>query len=209
MEDIYDIDDHIVKKDGSQCYFTNPWVLWYQDNRSNTYAFAPLCKFRSIAGFWTLMNNIKYTQNVRLVFMREGIKPEWEDPRHISGAQCVIEITKWENANSILLNCLIGIVSETFTINEYDSLNITGVTYINDSVFKQIRIWLSDGSEYLGVNEVSLEYQNLLIVRGVSMNSFKYTTFDKLKNKNSKKGKKKRPIQVPNGAPFHEKNLIV
>jgi hypothetical protein len=149
MEKIICHIDELIPKDspGLEYSFTNPWIFWNQRLKEKTalkYSFFPVCKYSTIAGFWTLMNNLNIKEGDRIFFMREGIRPLWEDPVHKNGAHLIITLNKDQDCRNIFLNCLLGLVGETFCNDEYESLKITGLTYINEPTLKQLRIWTTD-----------------------------------------------------------------
>ncbi|AGF85166.1 hypothetical protein QJ854_gp616 [Moumouvirus goulette] len=116
---------------GLEYNFTNPWVV-YKDNNS--------CKFETIAGFWTIFNEpLEYG---RITILREN----FISSNLSQNANCKLLSIKFRDnfdIYSVFLKCLLGIVGETFTCNNVDSLNIYGVSYINEPDSKKIIIWIS------------------------------------------------------------------
>lgn len=162
MVSIYEVEKNINKNTpGIEYCFSTTWIMWIQNQcdkwmQESTRAIA---KFNTIAGFWSLINNINLSEKKRFIFMRDGIKPNWEDPKHKYGGYCFINLNN-EQSEYIFLQCLLGIIGETFTTNNYDSFNITGITYLNDK--RQIKIWISNSSNALITKNISQEYLNIL-----------------------------------------------
>jgi hypothetical protein len=115
--------------------------------------------------------------------MRDDIIPKWEDYHHLNGCYSIIDL-KQHNYHEIFINCLLGIIGESFTEKYYPSHHITGVTYINDDNYKQIRIWVSDINMKLYIKNIEQEYLPLLFGDKIicdPLTPLFYTAFNKLK----------------------------
>lgn len=194
-KEIYHIDKHIKYNSGHEVILNTPWILWKQNSYSRTkQEIIPLCKFHTIAGFWTLINNLKKPRNVRIIYMREHIIPQWEDPNHINGGYFIIDFTKLcnliepgqscDDVYQIFINFLVATIGESFTKNFYNSDNITGIMYINEPIIKQIRFWLSDYNIPLDKRNISTEYVMMLSSFSPLINNHIWLKpFNKSKNK--------------------------
>lgn len=178
---------------GLDMELSNPWIVWCQCQRTtwteeNT---IPIYEFNTIAGFWTVVNDIQHAKNlknIRWIFMRKGILPKWEDPSHIKGGYCTFKLN-FTNHAKLFLDCLIGIIGEMFTKLLYDSFNITGVTYINLNDYKQMRIWVSHIENPICVESLASEYVNLLFKK--NRQSIKVTPFNRIQKYDDLEGKQK------------------
>ena len=186
---------------GLDVVLETPWTIWVQSNKTingKKQSPVPMCKFNTIAGFWTVINNIKTIPNhTRLIFMREGICPVWEDPKHLNGGYFIVThppktianlkpliSNKNDNFYDLFIRCLLGVLGETFTNINYNSANITGITCINEPNLKQIRFWLSDCHSPPDERTIADEY--LRLFRNIEPNLSKIINtirFDKLQNK--------------------------
>lgn len=218
METVYHIEEFMDPIcQGMDVILETPWTIWMQRNKTianNSQPVIPIYKFHTIAGFWTIMNNIKIPNDMRLIFMRDGISPKWEDPKYINGGYCMItyphtqslcpkispNIKEDNNAYPLFMTCLLGVIGESFTNPTYDSSNITGIMYIDEPNFKQIRFWLSDINENLNDKNITDEYLQMFKNLDDNLtNIISTTSFDKLKN--SDKYISKRSIEQRNRAP--------
>ncbi|AGC02094.1 hypothetical protein H012_gp362 [Acanthamoeba polyphaga moumouvirus] len=116
---------------GLEYNFTNPWIVYKNKNS---------CKFETIAGFWTIFN--EPLEFGRTTILREN----FIHSNLTTNANCKLLSIKFRDnidIYSVFLKCLLGIVGETFTCKGIDSLNIYGLSYINEPDSKKIIIWIS------------------------------------------------------------------
>lgn len=164
---------------GSQYHFYNSWIIWRNDNNN----FIPTYRFSSIAGFWSLVNNIDLNKITSLVFMKEGISPNWEDKAHVNGGYCAVTINTYNpNFNDIFMTFLLALIGESLFDNDYDSSNITGITYINKPELKQFRFWLSNISKRFKIDDISSSIMMELKEYGEEIVII-YGIFDRIKKK--------------------------
>lgn len=207
---IYDIEDHLTKNtEGCKYFFTNPWVVWKQytsSNNSEEYVYTPKYRYSTIAGFWTLMNCINMEN--RTFFMRDGISPQWEDPKHENGAHLIITLDKKCNYYNIFLNCLLCIIGETFCNGTYESLKITGITYVNEPFLKQIRIWTSDENTPIYASMISDSFIEILKKSGITDISkrLKFVSFKSLKDKTKKTDRRREYLPCDKEYPNENKS---
>jgi hypothetical protein len=185
---IHDVEKYIaIGTPGLEYSFKNPWIMWKQyKSNYDQYNFFPFFKFSTIAGFWALINNIDFfNEEERLIFMRDGIIPEWEDSQHKFGAYFMITINiKKQNMRNIFVECLFGLVQGNFCKNDCDNTNITGVTFVYEKNYKQMRIWLSNRNIPLCYQNISPKFLNIFYDNRIVPRHFFLVEFDKLKEKN-------------------------
>jgi hypothetical protein len=182
---------------GLQYTFETAWVVWVQKKKSHSWeedGLTALYRFKTIAGFWFVFETMKFHEGCRFIFMRDGIKPIFEDANNTAGGYCRIILNKI-NYHDIFLNCLLALIGETLTKQTYDSFNITGLTYINEAYTKQLRIWIRDKEHPLGSDVISNGILDLISEdadegadegAGVDVNAndiFTFVTFDHIKNR--------------------------
>ncbi|XWV26001.1 hypothetical protein QJ857_gp1079 [Tupanvirus soda lake] len=185
---IYNVDSNIhPDTPGLEYPLTNPWVLWKQENKKEKYKYdlTPCCRFSTIAGFWSLLNNIHISEGQRIIFMRNGIVPRWEDVNNKYGAHYIITIdsTK-QNSHEIFQECLLALIGENICNETYNSLKISGLTYIYEEKLKQIRFWLTDASTNFSLSNISDNLYEFLQNQKLELGQFLFVTFEKLKEKN-------------------------
>lgn len=174
---------------GLDLVLTNSWTIWFQPVNNhgkihwNSDNIIPRYQFSTIAGLWTLMNIITIDLNARIIIMRTGVLPVWEDPIHINGGYCLIHLNN-DDCYKIFMVYLFSIVSETFTNAQYDSSNITGVTLVNNMSLKQIRIWVSNDDQSI-ITNIDSKYLDMLHKSSI----IKFVAFDNLMHKKSKSSK--------------------
>jgi len=162
-----------------------PWVLWRHVASSKNKSII-VERVTTVNEFWHLFDQTPFEVGVKYTFMRDGIEPRWEDSRHFNGAHVKINLRNYDNHHEIFLYFLLGIIGESLTVDTYDSLNITGLTYINEKNATQIRIWLSDKSRELNKSTVTSEF-NKMIIGNNNVNPYQLISFDELRSKHYKK----------------------
>lgn len=218
--EVYHI-EHFLPADypGIDKLFQNPWILWVEKYQNGNIIMVPVYKFHTIAGFWCMVNQISVPSGVRIIIMREGIMPFWEDPHHINGGYAILNLDgKINNVKrqtlaqissyllqddiphsqlhpyAVFLKLLLGIVGEKFCKNNE---NITGIMYIDENGtnnhfnFKQIRFWLGDYNCSPDLSTITEAY--LPLVRDLNPDIaqlFTITPFSGLHNKNRNTKKK-------------------
>lgn len=148
----------IVNLNSNHTKLANPWVMWVQNSGSfQEWEKHIVCcdEFYTIEEFIDKTKNLVFDGRKKFIFMRKGIKPCWEDPKHKTGAYCTAKIKLEMNKNSYL-NCVSNIIADRFL--ETGSLNITGVTCIFGPRSKQIRIWISDKNNAVSIKNVNTMY---------------------------------------------------
>jgi len=91
---------------------TDSWTFWYVYNMSHEerkrkrgkerwqkeYKLNEIFTFATIEEFWSLFNNVvdvkELIPNTDYLLFKQGIKPEWEDPKNNDGGKWVITLPK-------------------------------------------------------------------------------------------------------------------
>ena len=181
MDEVYHIEEHLPSDyPGIDCPLQDTWVFWYEKCIKKKYIMIPKYDFHTVGGFWCLIHVIQIPKGQRVLFMRDGILPKWEDPHHENGGYCHVDITGKINhvetrdfgkileqqgrdniphhelhPYGIFIKFLLAIVGETFCENNE---KITGIIYIDDNSRRQIRLWLSDWTLELNETTISKKY---------------------------------------------------
>lgn len=179
----YDVEDDIpMDSPGMEHPFSNPWIFWsqntpYNEHDKTNYELVPICRFTTIAGLWTFVCDFDLANKSRVTIMREGITPKWEDPAHNGGGNLFIYIDCINtDSYDLFINCFLGIIGETFTKKSFDSLDITGITFVNELKFKQLRIWSSDST--LEIGKVRKEFTEILMSHKINLvRQIRFTSF--------------------------------
>jgi hypothetical protein len=165
------------------------WVLWKQESvpkgKWSSNCIKKINNFSTVEGFWGTYDNTKFKEGDRYIFMRKGIEPMWEDPSHSNGAYIKINIRK-TNHMEIFMNFVLGLIGESLVVDQYDSSNITGMTFVNEQGAKQLKIWISDKTKPLNKSNVLDEFTGL-VKCSTNQNPYILIPFDSLYDKHPKK----------------------
>lgn len=187
MSDVISLcDGDCVKEGVEELKLWDRWVLWETKCSRNEYvsSLVQVGVIGSVEEFWRYYNNYPYPSMIfyngeykptvknpmrnvsSIALFREGVKPEWEDPLNLYGAELALrnftsldEIdTKWE-----ILSC--NLVGEQF-----DELGVVGIRVVDSSVIKRnslyrIEVWFSDVSRRA---EVEKEFRKILCLSDVA-----------------------------------------
>lgn len=151
---------------------SDKWTFWYVYDISHEerkrkkgkarwqreYKLNEVFVFSTIEDFWRLFNNIVSVKNLiantDYLLFKQGIKPEWEDPKNNDGGKWVVTLplsssdgnTDYENALEYAWNHIIYMMIGADIEQElYDIIN--GIIYSIRDKHHRISVWLSDNSE--------------------------------------------------------------
>lgn len=145
-----------------------PWILWcasehlrenllFDHQRKQLY---PVYRFTTIQGFYHAYHEAIKKMG-RFVMMREGISPSWEDSSHTNGAHWTITMGSIrDDHQEKILDCVLGIIGESFTNDTYCSKKITGFTLVNMNELNQLRLWLVDDRLKIRVENLGDDFQS-------------------------------------------------
>lgn len=151
--DIIDIESRISPTtQGLDKLLETPWVIWLQRKTD----IIPLYRFSTVAGCWSIINNMQFNEIVRYYFMREGITPIWENKSHIGGGYCTINLIR-QRYWKMFRYCLMSLIGETFLKPPNDTIHLTGLTFIHETNYMQLRIWITGiGYSSLGLKQCTV-----------------------------------------------------
>jgi len=100
----------------------NAWTLWFfKNDKSRTWEDnqRPIITVTTVEDFWALYNHIETPSNLPAAsdysLFKEGIFPDWEDPRNEDGGRWIINLEKkkrQENLDNHWLNVLFFLIGE-------------------------------------------------------------------------------------------------
>ncbi|AZL89212.1 hypothetical protein QKC54_gp0624 [Megavirus baoshan] len=138
---IFEAENYIdIGNPGLEFNFTNPWIVYYKNSSF---------KFKTIAGFWGIFKSIPlgHITVQRENFVNDITKNTLNVNNVVNSNLLVINLNNNNNNNNdtdiAFIKCLLGIVGETFSTKFMDSLDIYGISYINEKNSKKIILWIS------------------------------------------------------------------
>jgi hypothetical protein len=120
-------------------------ILWLQKNfrkEWNENDIVTVIKLKPFSPSIEIIRNLKFQPNGRWLLMREGVKPSWEDPCHKGYGYIYITLVGM-NWREIFVAFATGVINNTLINKDIheDTFDITGVTFVGEKNFKQIRLW--------------------------------------------------------------------
>jgi len=148
----------------TQLSLCSPWT-WWEHEHSGDYNSTQLGSCDNIATFWQYFNNIPEPESFftskaakrklvgrrkvdALSLFREGVKPEWEDPRNASGGEILFRSDKLGLVNAIWYELALAVVGQTVHLDDGE---ILGVRVLDKSakgkIEYRVEVWYSEGVE--------------------------------------------------------------
>ncbi|AGD92590.1 hypothetical protein LBA_00672 [Megavirus lba] len=136
---IFEVENYIeTDTPGLEFDLTNPWIVYHKNSSF---------RFQTIAGFWGIFKSIPLGH---ITVQREnfvtGITKNTININNINNAinSNLLVINLNNNDTDIaFIKCLLGMIGETFNTKFVDSLDIYGISYINERNNKKIVLWIS------------------------------------------------------------------
>jgi len=159
-----------------------PWTLWYHNppkegEKSATvedYAahFTQVYTFQYVEDFWSVFNHIKpptlLATGSCYYIMKEGIRPEWEDPRNITGGEWMLPfLRKKSNVNDWWVNLAMALIGEFFD----DGDIITGGCVAVRKTQFRLNIWVSDKTNQDAIVRIGKQFKEVLNHGSISGNT--------------------------------------
>ena len=150
------------------------WVLWAHLPHNTDWSLKSYIKIYEVdtAEKVIALNNSLpdlMIKNCMLFFMRQGIKPMWEDPKNVNGGCFSFKIAN-KNIADIWRTISYLLTGETLTNNEKFLNTINGITVSPKKSFCILKIWTS-----------TLNFQNVSILNKIENVSFQGCLFKKHK----------------------------
>lgn len=202
--------------DGSKLSLYTPWT-WWEHEHSGDYNSQALGTCDNIATFWQYFNNIPQPETFftskagkrklvgrrkvdSLSLFREGVKPEWEDPRNSSGGEVLFRSDKLELVNSMWYELVLAVVGQVLPMDDGEILGVRVLDKASKSKIEyRIEVWYSEG-----VDAVILMEQLQSLLSGLHNNlnfsvrnhsSTLQKTLDKGNKGNKGKSDRNKPVQ--------------
>lgn len=159
--------------------FTTKWVVWMQVSKMK---YKPIYRFHTIMGFWFIVNKLTFVRTIKMIFMRDGLTPNWDDdPHHQNGGYTIITIPEsFIRTHVLCSNFLLGVVGESLVSSDYNSLNITGITICLTNNIREIRFWLSNYAEPLFIKYINPKFLTTLDNKRIDASLFQHKSFSSL-----------------------------
>eukprot|EP00656_Telonema_subtile_P024458 TRINITY_DN26694_c0_g1_i1.p1 TRINITY_DN26694_c0_g1~~TRINITY_DN26694_c0_g1_i1.p1 ORF type:complete len:317 (-),score=70.19 TRINITY_DN26694_c0_g1_i1:445-1395(-) len=173
--------------DGSKLELYTPWT-WWEHEHSGDYNLQALGTCDNIATFWQYFNNIPqphtfFTSKAAkrklvgrrkvdaLSLFREGVKPEWEDPRNSSGGEVLFRSDKLDLVNSMWYELALAVVGQVLPMEEGEILGVRVLDKTSKSKIEyRIEVWYSEG-----VDAVILMEQLQSLLSGLQNNNLNFS----------------------------------
>jgi hypothetical protein len=131
---------------------SNCFVLWAHDINNKDWdinSYKEICKVPNATTFWKLFNNFDkiwgHNMYAHYFFMREGIKPIWEDENNRSGGMCSFKLEIADSLN-VWTDLATRLVCDLMT---KDSGDITGISISPKNNWAIIKVWNRDNKNDL------------------------------------------------------------
>jgi len=210
----------------------SPWT-WWEHEHSGAYNSTQLGSCDNIATFWRYFNNIPepktfFTSKAgkrklvgrrkvdALSLFREGVKPEWEDPRNSSGGEVLFRSENLELVNSIWYELALAVVGQTIPLEEGEILGLRVLDKSSKSKIEyRVEVWYSEGvdavvlKEMLGQMLSSVQDNLSFSVRNHSSTLLKTLDKSKPKGKVSQKSSQSSSRSVKLPVPAEASNMRV
>ncbi|CAH6421013.1 Translation initiation factor eIF-4E [uncultured virus] len=168
------------------------WVFWVVKVEGKDPV--PIYRFSTIGGFWYLINELDFDQDMRCFFMRAGATPRWECIFHKNGAYWIVSVDENNEQPEVdftgfYTDCLMAMVGENLFMETDRNNTITGITCICGPKLRQIRYWTSDRSSPPIPAQLTPVYRATIEINAKFIN---FLPFGMLKGKPHRGGKKFR-----------------
>ena len=130
----------------------NTWTMWIHYPYDNNWG---INSYKKITNFSTLEDSIMLIENINkelieksmMFFMKENIKPLWEDSNNINGGFISYKLNI-DNVYIYFKKLLYNIICNNIIDNEEICENINGISISPKKHFCIIKIWLRDFDNY-------------------------------------------------------------
>ncbi|KAG2393492.1 hypothetical protein C9374_007023 [Naegleria lovaniensis] len=158
------------------------WSLWYHSppkegtkpSSAEDYSaqFTLVYTFQYVEDFWSVFNHIKpptlLDTGSAYYIMKEGIRPEWEDPKNIDGGEWMFPFLRKKcNVNDWWMNLAMALIGEFFD----DGDIITGACVaVRKSQFR-LNVWVGDKTNQDAILRIGRQFKEALNHGSISGNT--------------------------------------
>jgi len=153
----------------------NAWTLWFFKNdkfRSWEENQRPIITVTTVEDFWSLYNHIevasKLPTGADYSLFKEGIFPDWEDPRNQEGGRWIINLDK-KHREGILDTYWLEVLF--FLIGEHadqHAFQVNGAVVNMRMKMDKIAIWLADASQSESIMAIGKTLKEKLVILDVT-----------------------------------------
>ncbi|KAL9652185.1 hypothetical protein ABK040_013954 [Willaertia magna] len=171
-----------MNKDQPKHQLENNWTMFYHSprtkiNEQNYKAFfTEVRTFSTIEDFWRTVNNIRSPSTLPIgttyYLMKEGIRPEWEDPKCINGGEFVFSFAKKARQEADqwwYFSCIMCIGEHFVGLGDH----ICGCSVANRKNMIRISFWLGTDDEEI-VNRLSEQCKSTFEILSAGSTTFKF-----------------------------------
>ncbi|KAH7352074.1 hypothetical protein KP509_19G028500 [Ceratopteris richardii] len=143
------------------------WTIWF-DNTGKTKqtswgsALRPVYTFSTVEDFWCLYNNViqpsRLVQGTDFHCFKEGISPQWEDPKCAHGGKWTIAGSRGKSIDTYWLDTLLALIGEQF--DEGDE--ICGVVVSIRPRQDKISLWTKTASNEAAQMSIGRQWKEFL-----------------------------------------------
>merc|ERR1711879_17914 len=133
----------------------NAWTLWFfKNDKSRTWEEnqRPIITVTTVEDFWSLYNHIEVASRLPpgadYSLFKEGIFPDWEDPRNQDGGRWILSLDKRqkeEYLDSYWLEIIFYLIGEH---GDQDAFQVNGAVVNVRQRTDKIAVWLADASPH-------------------------------------------------------------
>lgn len=164
----HDEDTH--EDNGQEHPLNSKWCMYFRANKDKEYNATEtqkLAEITTIEQFWQVLNHMTLPSNIQkrispnLMFFRNDIKPEWEDPTNENGGVWGFSITGRnlrEKINELWIETLISLIGEQIVHSEY----ITGVYLQKRQREDRFQLWTRNAPEEIKI-DIGRHFKQILI----------------------------------------------
>jgi hypothetical protein len=129
--------------------FNNYYNLWFHkinDNKWGINSYKNICTIRNKDDFLYTFKRIKTLVHGMFFFMKDDIKPIYEDPANKEGGVWMWKINR-SHATSVMLNLCYLMITNKLTIKASDAQYVNGISIKPKQIYCIIKIWISGNQE--------------------------------------------------------------
>jgi len=155
--DSVDIEERVEPRDPVQIIkhpLHNSWTLWFFKNdkgRSWEENQKPIITVSTVEDFWSLYNHVVVASRLPpgsdYSLFKEGISPDWEDPRNKAGGRWIINLDKRKRAeylDTYWLEIMFYLIGEQADQHSYQ---VNGAVVNVRAKGDKLGVWLADASK--------------------------------------------------------------
>jgi translation initiation factor 4E len=131
----------------------NAWTLWFfKNDKSRTWEEnqRPIITVTTVEDFWSLYNHIEVASRLPpgadYSLFKEGIFPDWEDPRNQEGGRWIITLDKRQqekHLDSYWLEIIFFLIGEH---GDHDAFQVNGAVVNIRGRTDKLAVWLADAT---------------------------------------------------------------